>query len=159
MVEVKSTHDEALKAYTIKFVYGKWDWNQVKAIIDLMKVTIPASDRMYEATSKEWTISSKYYVWLEDIMKKAHFTITEVKATANPEDFFYNFTDSTPQVSKDTLATQLVKMLGITPQDLADANLLKKAYRRKALELHPDRNNGDGSQMSELNSVWSAYNA
>ncbi|HEY1646317.1 MAG TPA: J domain-containing protein [Candidatus Saccharimonadales bacterium] len=30
----------------------------------------------------------------------------------------------------------------------------KKIYRKGALALHPDRNNGDGSKMAELNILW-----
>lgn len=158
-VIAKVSHDEKLGAYNIKFEYGRWDWNQVEGLVAMIKMTIPASDRLYEPSSKEWTISAKYWIWLEDLFKKANLDIREEKIV-NPEDFFYNQGTATPIVeSKDSLAQKLVAMLGITAQDLQDAGLLKKAYRRKALELHPDRNNGDGAMMSELNSIWSQYNA
>lgn len=156
-VEVKVLHDKKLGAYNIGFKFSKWEWSQVEAIVAMMKMAIPASDRLYEPASKEWSISAKYYPWLEELFKKSNFNII-IEKVVNPEDFFYsNFTDSTPQVSKETLAGQLVKLLGITPDELNDAGLLKKAYRRKALELHPDRNAGDGTAMSSLNEIWNAY--
>lgn len=33
-------------------------------------------------------------------------------------------------------------------------DISKKIYRKAALALHPDRNNGDGSKMAELNIIW-----
>jgi hypothetical protein len=35
----------------------------------------------------------------------------------------------------------------------------KKVYRRAALSYHPDRPDGDASKMSELNTLWAAFNA
>lgn len=157
-VIVKAVHDESLGARTISFEFNKWDWNQVKAVVDLMKLMIPVSDRMYDSDSKQWTVTNKYWGYISEIFTKAGFRIEEAKHV-DAEDFFYNQGTATPVVeSKDSLAAKLISMLGITAQDLADSGLLKKAYRKKALEWHPDRNQGDGSKMSELNAVWSAYN-
>ena len=70
-----------------------------------------------------------------------------------PEDFFYNYGKPVAQaaMTKDTLEQKLKSLMGET--------IDKSAYRRAALKYHPDRNNGDGSKMSELNSLWSVYNA
>jgi curved DNA-binding protein CbpA len=54
-------------------------------------------------------------------------------------------------MTKETLEQKLKQLMGET--------LDKSSYRRAALKYHPDRNNGDGSKMSELNSLWSVYNA
>ena len=68
------------------------------------------------------------------------------------EDFFYNYGKpvATPALTKETVAEKLKQLLGDT--------IDKSAYRRAALRYHPDRNNGDGTKMSELNSLWSVYN-
>lgn len=157
MVEVKVQHDEALGAYIFRFVYRKYQWDRVKGIIDIIKVLIPASDREYNPSTKEWTILDASWPKLEQIIKAASFTIT-IERKVRVEDFHYNYAPAVNEVSKDTLAEQLIKLLEISRDDLADTLVAKKAYRRKALELHPDRNNGDGTKMSELNSIWSAYN-
>lgn len=158
-VEVNITHDNKLKAYTIRFTYNKWSWNQVSAVIELLKVYIPASDRIYDPASKEWTVTERYWILAEKLFKEAQFPMN-VEEIVNPEDYFYNqgIASSAP-VSKEQLANKLLDILGISAEELADFNRAKKAYRRKALELHPDRNSGDGSKMSELNSIWSSYNA
>ena len=78
-------------------------------------------------------------------------------ATEKPEDFFYNYGNpvAAPTLTKETIMAKLLTLLEVT--DSSQIN--KKAYRRAALRLHPDRNNGDGSRMSELNMFWSMYNA
>lgn len=164
-VEVIYKHDSHLGAYLINFKYSKYEWDKVKGMVGIMKLAIPASDRLYDPVTHEWTITEKYWnseanpFKLFELLTQSGFKLKE-KKIIHAEDFFYNdFVDNTPKETKDSLAAKLVDMLGITAQELQDAGLLKKIYRRKALELHPDRNGGDGSRMSELNSVWSAYNA
>ena len=76
----------------------------------------------------------------------------------NANDFFYN-SQGTPVgivLTKETLAAKLAPLLLLPEADLLTANIaaLKKPYRAAALRLHPDRNSGDGSAMSELNSLW-----
>jgi hypothetical protein len=70
-----------------------------------------------------------------------------------PEDFFYNYGKPVAQavMTKETLEQKLKSFMGET--------LDKSSYHRAALKYHPDRNNGDGTKMSELNSLWSVYNA
>ena len=70
------------------------------------------------------------------------------------EDFFYNHgkISSTPTLSKETVAERLKTLIGGDTLD-------KSAYRKAALRFHPDRNQGDGTRMSELNMLWQIYNA
>ena len=69
------------------------------------------------------------------------------------EEFFYNHGAPAPAITltKEQIAEKLSILMG----DVID----KSAYRKAALRLHPDRNNGDGSRMSELNMLWGLYNA
>jgi hypothetical protein len=159
-IEVKLKHDKALGAYHFFFVFQKHQWNNIVAITQLMRATIPASARDYDNNTKEWTVLEAFWPPLQMLLKQSgHFKIVEEKIVA-PEDFFYNQgVASETIISKESLANQLLALLGITAQELADFNKAKKAYRKKALELHPDRNQGDGAAMSELNSVWTAYNS
>ncbi|MDG2111111.1 MAG: J domain-containing protein, partial [Actinomycetota bacterium] len=44
------------------------------------------------------------------------------------------------------------QQLGVTTD--ADITTLRQAYRRRALECHPDRIDGDGDLMAALNAAW-----
>lgn len=159
MVEVITKYNKDISAWNLHFKYSKWESNQVQGIIGIIKTHIPSSDRLYDPVSHEWTIAEKHWQFIMSLITPTGWNIKEEKIIS-AEDFFYNdFVDNTPKESKDSLAAKLVALLDITAQDLQDSGLLKKAYRRKAIEWHPDKNGGDGSKMSELNSIWSQYNA
>jgi hypothetical protein len=72
------------------------------------------------------------------------------------DDFFYN--KGTPFASaaltRDVILQKLCALLGVGDAAAID----KRSYRAAALRFHPDRNNGDGSKMSELNMLWGLYN-
>jgi hypothetical protein len=75
------------------------------------------------------------------------------KKAQKAEDFFYNHgvPASSPTLTKEQITAKLQEMLGSV--------IDKSAYRKAAVRFHPDRNNGDGSKMSELNMLWQMYNA
>lgn len=76
------------------------------------------------------------------------------------EDFFHKNITTTQEVSGAKLLERLAPLLEIGVVDLtneSDNLKLKKLYRKAALRLHPDRNNGDGSKMSELNMLWNIF--
>lgn len=158
-IEVKVKHDKTLGAYLFTFKFHKTDYNRITAMAELIRTFVPSSSRDYDAVTCEWTVLDNYWPPIKELLDRGSFHIVE-EQVISPEDFFYNqgVASSVP-ISKESLANQLLAMLGITAEELADSNRAKKAYRRKAMELHPDRNSGDGSRMSELNSIWSAYNA
>lgn len=164
-VIIKLEFDEVLDSYHIAFETRRRNaWDIVKGLIDVIKAVVPASNRDYDPNTKVWTITKNYY---EEKIQPVfeHHSDVEINKTirAKPktaEEFFYSYSDpvSISKETKESLADKLIKLLECTPNDLADSIKLKRLYRAKALMYHPDRNNGDGSKMSELNSVWSAYN-
>ena len=84
----------------------------------------------------------------------------EAEIKFKEEEFFYTHaasSSSTP--SGAALVSKLLPLLSCSEEQLISANdiALKKLYRQAALRLHPDRNSGDGSKMSELNMLWEIY--
>ena len=105
-------------------------------------------------------------VKIEDLEDKAaRGALNEVKSKEkkySQEDFFYNpnAISSSTALTGQALVQKLAPLLSLSSSELTDIKddkILKKHYRVAALKLHPDRNNGDGSKMSELNMLWSIY--
>lgn len=156
MPRVVVIHDAETASYDLKFdIKGSGAWTAVEGVIAIIKATIPVSDRAYDPGTKQWSIGEKYWPALKQLLEHSTFIVEESKKLSQ-ENFYYEApTPAAP--SRDSLGMALIKLLGIDSSLLGDDALLKKAYRKKALELHPDRNNGDGSRMSELNSIWTQY--
>jgi hypothetical protein len=138
---------------------GRGVWDGIQSVVDVIKATIPASDRTYDKPKRTWTIINKHRPKLDLVLTAGAFKI-EINKFIDPATFFYD--NPIPTSSKNTPETikeKLAVILNISTVEFSSsaADLLTKLYRRKALELHPDRNNGDGSRMSELNQLWSEY--
>lgn len=160
MPKIRMTPDASTGCHDFRFEpASKSDWKVCEAYISLLKGTIPASDRLYNPQTKTWSVLDKYVEGLKKLADTIGVDVI-VAAPVSADGFFYEHAINSPSVeTKDTLALKLITILGISEETLKDSVATKKAYRSKALLLHPDRNNGDGSKMSELNSIWSAYNA
>ena len=141
MVTVEVTHDKKLGAYELHYRYGRNEFDIITQINTVLKVMIPVSDRMYDPITKIWTIAETHWHWYKTLVTNMRVSI-DLKTKVDAENFHYAQAPAAP--TKQSIAAQLAKLLGITEAELATAEL-KKIYRRKALELHPDRNNGDGS--------------
>lgn len=144
----------------------------------------PISKRSYDENTKIWTYFDNYGAQvlqkLEEVLRaikpitgievedlqflatRQHFDVGVTRKRAmKPEDFFYQPAAGGSNVlTKENVTAKLAALLEVSSENLASAQSaeLKKLYRRAALRLHPDRNNGDGSRMSELNMLWSVYN-
>ena len=100
---------------------------------------------------------------LEVLSAQTQFDHTKKVIPVRPEDFFYNYGQpsvAAPTLSRETIEEKLRELFEVsgTVMKIASKDDLKKLYRRAALRLHPDRNNGDGSRMSDLNMYWRLYN-
>jgi hypothetical protein len=149
--------------------------NELPDFVALLKTLIPASDRVWNPTIKCWLVSPHSFAVAKDLLTSSLLidyqfvpdisTVTNLnqaqpKATTfTTSDFFYNTTPVKTVESKESLQQKLAALLQIPISILTDPIAAKRAYRTTALKLHPDRNNGDGSKMSELNLLWSLWNA
>ena len=159
-MKVIAIEDKATASWDLEFTAkSKNDWVQLRGLVAIIKASIPASDRTYNEDTKHWSILDKYYANLKmagGVMGLQWEEQQKIKAGK----FFYEEVLNAPVVvTREMLQAQLCKLMEVQVVTLQDAVLAKKAYRAAALKLHPDRNNGDGSKMSELNSLWSQYNA
>jgi hypothetical protein len=157
-------------------------------ILSLLK-SVPLENRDFNDITKIWTIlgpkGKVVIAQLESMILQGLFSNVEIRRIQDleekalkgwlnrnradtkeqkfsTEDFFYSPVAS-PQLSGVALAEKLAPLLSLSPSDLASKEMnektLKKHYLRAALRLHPDRNNGDNSMMSELNMLWGIYNS
>ena len=149
-----------------------------KILFELCKTILkypPVAQRSYEESTKVWSFFGDWGTQVIERLKDVTKPLGEIQLIAveelstqalnnridltgkrkryKPEDFFYNHGQPVAQrqMSKETLCERLKSLMGET--------LDKSAYRRAAMRFHPDKNNEDGTKMSELNSLWSVYNA
>ena len=151
-------------------------WNATeKAIFALIKEKAlkeaPIAFRSYEDATKIWTFMQDWgpkvieqakalcsvlggvicteVPDLGAIAQEQSFDPKKIKLPPKPEDFFYQQSApvATPALTKEQAQKKLAA-IGVTD---------KKSYRSAALRLHPDRNNGNGAAMAELNMLWQLW--
>jgi len=166
-----------------EYFTSKYDWQNFGIpVVSLLK-QIPSSLRAFDNETKVWTIPLDKFEFLQQTILKAlnykykQYSKGNLIAEAilfNPdaakyaevpkaEDFFYeqpagNFESSSDTLTFQQLEEKLQELLGTNSiiSALGD-DYRKKLYRKAAMKYHPDRNNGDGSKMSELNYYWQEY--
>jgi hypothetical protein len=146
--------------------------------------SIPAGKRRYDPDTKIWYVDNEYWQNLREFFVKGsmlytlvehrddddfQYVITGIKKAAatwsGPDnkaakDFFRNFNNVVVKIADNRTDKQiLAELLGLQSFDNipSDKNAAKKLYRAAAIKLHPDKNMGDGSKMSQLNSLWGQY--
>jgi hypothetical protein len=140
----------ALRSYdpaTYIWSYIGAEWGE-KTLDSIEKVTVSLGGVIF-----------KEVVDLAALATQRSFDLNKLpKKPVRPEDFFYNTAPLGGQIalSKEQLASKLMDILEVQALPGEQA-ALKKLYRAAAMRLHPDRNSGDGSKMSELNMYWQLY--
>ena len=146
--------------------------NEGKVLKAFIDVAIDKSSRIFDFQRKCWFISTDVIKPLlegiNSLIKQGSlpgYFITDNRETIETfEDFFNKQTEggykSTPPKPKAVLLKELEHIfknqanLMISIREDCKIADLKPSYRKAAMVLHPDRNNGDGSRMSHLNLVW-----
>lgn len=173
-IDYKFTNDKTIVEMSFRTIPKKgWFNTNVKPMLDVLKGLVPATLRTYDPVTFKWEFGAEYWSLLSTIFKSHGWHLSEVQDVNEKnneyfrnikvdddfaENFYYNTQPVSTQASAQSIAAQLTDFLGVDVST-KDVNELKKLYRRKALELHPDRNNGDGSKMSELNMLWTLFMA
>jgi hypothetical protein len=148
----------------------------VKAVFDL---AIDKSSRTFDSLKKCWYIKSElvapFMAGVQKLIKMRtlnRWIITDERVKLETFEEFFAEGQGAREPQAKTLQQLLrefseiliaatfpsaqepfpLRQLSIKTPTLAEA---KKFYRLGAVQLHPDRNNGDGTRMSELNAIWS----
>lgn len=141
----------------------------LKAFIDTV---IQRADKVFDFKRKCWFIKTELVdsllLGINTLISQGTlraYDITDNRETVESfEDFF---TDQAKgqiaegkKLSKEEASKQFLAILSscsISYNWLSTTTIVdvKPYYRKAALALHPDRNNGDGTKMAQLNVIWS----
>jgi hypothetical protein len=138
-------------------------------IIEFIKLAVPSSKRSWNRDEKAWYVDASYKDAMALMFKGKGYTVD----IFSKEDFVKfmeenaKFQQEYQRMSATVNAEQeFPKFIGLlekanmkfSPAAIAelqkDEGFATKYYRKAALQFHPDRNNGDGKMMSELNATW-----
>jgi hypothetical protein len=152
---------------------AKRDFDQ---ILGILKLAVSNQDKNWDQKRKCWFVKTDL---VDALMIGFQSIVNAINATRfnNPYsviklldkreklESFDEFFNSPPPMGaqKHRTKAELIKAmehhlktneLFITIREDIDLDSAKKLYRKAALAFHPDRNNGDGAKMSELNMIW-----
>ena len=134
--------DTSVSAYRMASPYNA-------TLVDAIKQQIPVSDRSYDPASKIWTFVERQLTPLQGLLKLIGLqtvVITRQQAEATASASAGNGANARSVKPLDTVIVEFVKLL---PLDAC-----KAAYRRAAIDLHPDKQGGSADKMSQLNLAW-----
>ena len=145
---------------------SRTDWiSKAEPIITFIKGTIPISHRSYNGVTKCWEVAAEYFQSIETLAKHLNLDTTEFSSFGPnvhvPKDYAESFfnnqgINTTTTISREEIISKLTSLFGVDIVSLDDA-ALKREYRKAALKYHPDRNDGNGDMMSELNMYYNMY--
>ena len=151
-VQVLISWDSVSNAsYKLKFDKIGKHWDKVQGIIDIIKGSIPYSQRDYDKESKTWYIGESYVNNIKNICEampdfEVHFVEkpSEVRAVR-----MHSIEDDLNEFKR------LLSLAHVTyDNSINDPSTVTKLYRKAAMYMHPDRNPYMAEDMSKLNEVW-----
>jgi hypothetical protein len=144
-VKCRIVWDVKIQAYKVSTPYSQ-------AFVDLIKLAIPVGQRDWKPAERYWIVTEPYGDALkkvaETIWKLTGEVVMESKADAEAEEAKRR-AEAATHVHKAPIASVLNEFLMLLPNDA-----LVAAYRRAAMELHPDKQGGSPEKMAYLNTLW-----
>lgn len=170
--ECQFIYEPTLDGYKLQFDYQGWN-KQHRDFIAVLKGIIPSSDREYkpgwtdpvthEVHKPLWFISTKshngtkdYYKILEHLIDVTFYPVFKYSKEQSSQYQYGSIGGIKVSVNDEiNKFNKIVVELGLSQlNDKTEQNEATKIYRKAALLLHPDRNQGNGEKMSILNEVW-----
>jgi hypothetical protein len=122
-----------------------------RELVDAIKAFIPVSDRSYDPQTKIWTFVERQLTPLQTLLTQLRLAPTVVTRQQIEQQAAAQASQTGSQgagrgLPLDAVVLQFVRTVPY--------NAMKKAYQLAAMELHPDRNAGNGERMATLNTAW-----
>lgn len=122
--------------------------------IEFLKAKVPGPQRAWDPDSKQWRVEDG---WERVLIALA----TELWGAGSVS--FHSRQDVETEQAQLAKAQREAFMSALPPKEracfeffeLCSLDALRSAFRKMALELHPDRNSGDATRMAKLNAAWS----
>jgi hypothetical protein len=157
--------DDSVDAYRVATPYNP-------EFVELLKQLIPGPARVWDKVAKIWTVTEPYVNAVKDLIEKiygkqnvtfvskqhaaqiaaqrvAAAAAYQAQAASGASSNYQYVPPKQPMQSGGSLDTAMLLFCKTLTYEAA-----KAAYRRAALELHPDKNAGDSSKMTVLNTSW-----
>lgn len=139
-----------------------------KIISGLIKISLDSSSQIYDFKRRCWFIKTDVVAALrkgfETLINQGNLRGWTIKDSRVIVESFEDFFESEAQLEakartkedivRDFLSILSANKIMYTYVTTTTINEMKSWYRKAALILHPDRNNGDSSRMTELNLIW-----
>jgi hypothetical protein len=140
------TWDSAARVYSISTPYEP-------NFVEFIKAKIPGRSRAWDPGTKLWTVEEE---WMDILRQLAIelWTETCVSVTTRSE------VEDAEKIQREAQQQAILQALPERERALYEFlktlpfEAVKAAYRKAAMELHPDRNPTDGEAMSKLNAAW-----
>jgi hypothetical protein len=138
--------DASVSAYRMTSPYNA-------SLVDALKQFIPVSDRSYDPATKVWTFVERQLAPLQGLLKQLNMQpviITRAQAEQAAQQAASSAgSQSTAAQRVKPLDTVIIEFVRLLPYDA-----MRSAYRKAAMELHPDKG-GSAERSAQLNDNWS----
>jgi hypothetical protein len=135
------------------------------AFINWLKAEVPPSMRKWDAESRMWWVGKYFEGVLLGHIGRFYTTFVHDQEGPTREEYQQDYQThyrrnhrrSQSSLPRSSLTVpDACDILGISVSDSAVVEVVKKAFRKKAFDNHPDRNSSPeaGEKMKQINAAW-----